>query len=101
MRGLPASRAAPCESFETPFARVAIAGDLSLAKSSFRPGKGVIYHVTSAPTAIGRQVGLNAMPHRRGHDLGGQVADHVGAVGVAMAAGVGHELFALGLVLTP
>ena len=37
----------------------------------------------------------------RVHHLGRQVAYHVGAVGIAMPAGVGDELLALGLLLTP
>ena len=57
---------------------VAIAGDLPPSKASFRPGKGVIHHVIPAPAAVGRQVGLHAVPHRRG-----------------------LQLLALGLVLTP
>ena len=61
----------------------------------------VIDHVIPAPAAVGRQVGLNAVPHCRGHDLGRQVADHVGPVGVAVPTGVGNEFLALGLVVLP
>jgi len=37
----------------------------------------------------------------RVHHLGRQVADHAGAVGIAMPAGEGDELLALGLLLRP
>ncbi|MFN9904932.1 MAG: hypothetical protein ACK56F_02250 [bacterium] len=52
--------------------------------------EGVIDHVVPAPAAVRSQVGLHAVAHRRGHNLGRQVADHVGPVGVAVSAGVGH-----------
>ena len=71
----------------------------SLAKSLFRSGKGVIHHVIPAPPAVGSQVGLNAVPHRRGYHLGRQIADHVGPVGVTVSAGIEHQLFSLGFVL--
>jgi hypothetical protein len=57
--------------------------------------------VIPPPAAVSCQVGLDAMAHGRSHHLGRKVADHVGAVGVAVPAGVGHELLALGFVLLP
>ena len=44
-------------------------------------------------------MGLHAVAHRRGHHLGWQITDHVGPVGVAMPAGVEHQLFSLRFVL--
>ncbi len=35
-----------------------------------RLGEGVIHHVIPAPAAVGRQVGLDAVAHGRGHHLG-------------------------------
>ena len=42
--------------------------------ASLRLGEGVIHDVISAPTAVGHQMGSNAVTHCGGDDLGRQVA---------------------------
>ena len=44
-------------------------------------------------------MGLHAVPHCGGDDLGRQVADHVGPVGITVPAGIEHQLFSQGFVL--
>ncbi|MFZ0409865.1 MAG: hypothetical protein WAM11_17405 [Cyanobium sp.] len=49
----------------------------------------------------GRQVGLHAVAHRRGHDLRRQIVDDVSRVSIAVTKEVEHKLLAFGLVPAP
>ena len=73
----------------------------SSTKACRGPFEGVIYNVVTTPLAVGRQVRFDAMAHGGSGHIRRQLADQVGAVGVAMPGGIEDQLLPFCLVLLP
>ena len=73
----------------------------SSTKACRGPLEGVINDIITAPLAVDRKMRFDAVAHGGSGYLRRQLADHVGAVGVAMPGGIEDQLFSFCLVLLP